>query len=814
MGAMIFDVRYALRMLRRSPGHTLAALATLTLGIGANATMFSVVSATLLAPPPFPEVERLMTVWQGPVDEPGSYGIVSYPNYRDWLERNRSFEHLALFDSAGRGYNLTSGEGEPEQVSGVRVTASFFPALGIQPLLGRTFLKEEEEAGRSNVVVLSHRLWQRRYLGDRGLVGRSIAIDGQDFTVIGVMPPDLLFQFWSSERELWVPAGWTEGDLGRGSNSFIALGCLAPGVDASEARAEMDLIGRALAELHPETNEGSTVRVVPATEYGLGNVRPVLLALLGVVGFVLLIACVNVANLLLARAAARTRELAVRGALGAGRARIARQLLTESLVLALLGGGLGVALAEGSVAFLPGFLPRTLRFLPLRPIEEIPLDGTVLLFTLAISCGAGILFGLLPAWSSGRAKLIEPLKESARGSSAGGNRLRNVLVSCEVGLTLVVVAGAGLMVTSLARLLDVDPGLDPENVLVMEMSLPQENLYYGPPDLPRFCQDLEEQVGSLPGVVSVSGIAHLPLSGARAGRGFTIEGRAPAERGEQPGAGYSVACPKVLETLGIALLAGRELVASDTGGAPGVVLVNESLVRRYFPDEEAVGKRFKLGDQGSDEPWLTIVGVFRDPRYTGLDQEPYPWFLRPYAQAGWPFFSVLAKTSSDAHAHTATVKQALARIEPDQPVTGVRTMEDVMRASVSGRRFPMMLLVAFALLSLALAAVGIAGVVGYTVVQRRREIGIRMALGARGADLLRQSVLRSMLWAAVGLVAGLVASAGLLRFLGSLLYDVAPTDLRVLALASAVLLAVAFVASYVPARRTTRIDPVQVLRAD
>ena len=346
------------------------------------------------------------------------------------------------------------------------------------------------------------------------------------------------------------------------------------------------------------------------------------------------------------------------------------------------------------------------------------------------------------------------------------------------------------------------------------MSLPQENLYYGPPDLPRFCQDLEEQVGSLPGVVSVSGIAHLPLTGARASRGFTIEGTAPADRNDQPGAGYSVACPKVLETLGIPLLAGREFVASDTSGAPAVVLVNESLVRRYFPDDEAVGKRFKLGDPDSEEPWLTIVGVFRDPRYTGLDQEPYPWFLRPYAQAGWPFFSVLAKTSSDALAHTATVKEALARIEPDQPVTGVRTMDDVMNASVSGRRFPMMLLVAFALLALALAAVGIAGVVGYTVVQRRREIGIRMALGARGVDLLRQSVLHSMLWAAVGLGAGLMASAGLLRFLDSLLYAVAPTDLRILALASAVLLVVAFVASYLPARRTTRIDPVQVLRAD
>jgi len=813
MSALIHDVRYALRMLLRNPGLTLAALATLTLGIGANATMFSVVRAVLLAPLPFPDGERLMTLWKGPADQPGEYGIVSYPDYRDWLERSDSFEHLALFDSAGRGYNLTDGDGEPEQVSGVRVTASFFPVLGVEPLLGRTFLEEEEEPGRSRVAVLSHRLWQRRYGGDRGVVGEVISIDGQDYTVVGVMPPELRFQFWSSERELWVPAGWTPGDLGRASHSFLALGRLAPGVEVSEARAEMDVIGRGLAEQYPDVNEGTTVRVVPATEYGLGNVRTALLALLAVVGFVLLIACVNVANLLLARAAARSRELAVRRALGAGRARITRQLLTESLVLALVGGGMGAALAASSVELLPRFLPRTMRFLPLRPVVDIPLDGPVLVFTLVITCAAGILFGVLPALTSARGVPVSPLGENVRGSSGGG-WIRNLLVAVEVGLTAVVLAGAGLMVTSLARLLDVDPGLDPDDLLVMQMSLPQADLYYGPPDRPRFCRDLEEQVGSLPGVLSVSGIAHLPLSGARAGRGFTIEGRPLPERGDQPGAGYSVACPRVLETLSIRLLSGREFTHADDTGAPGVVLVNESLARRYFPGENAVGKRFKIGDFDSEAPWLTIVGVYGDLPYTGLDQDPYPWFLRPYAQAGWPFFSVLTKTASEPLPYADDVEEALERIEPDQPVTGIRTMEEVIRASLSGRRFPMMLLVGFAVLALALSAVGIAGVVGYTVVQRRREIGIRMALGASRTDVLRVSVLRSMLWASGGLAAGLLASFGVFRLMGSLLYDVAPNDPRVLALASAVLLAVVFLASYLPARRATRVDPVEALRQE
>src|SRR6266446_1138761 len=510
MGTLLSDVRYAVRLMHRNPGFTAVAVLTLALGIGANTTMFGIVNAVLLRPLPFPDPDRLVTVWKGRIENPQSLNIVSLPNYRDWKERNRVFEELAVLDSAGRGYNLSGGT-EPEQVSGVRVTASFFRVLGVRPLLGRTFLPEEEDAGRDRVVVLSHGLWQRRFGGDPTLLGKTIPIDDQAYTVVGVMPQSFQFQFWSGPRQLWVPAGWTKGDLEGRGNSFVSLARLRPGVGLAQAQSEMDAIGRTLARENPRDNEGWTVRVVPMAEYGVADLRPALLVIQAVVGFVLLIACVNVANLMLARAAARHRELAVRCALGAGRARIVRQLLTESVLVGALGGLAGLLLAVWGTTLLPSILPGDLRFIPFRPLDEIGIDGSVLAFTLGISCFTGILFGMAPALVSFRSDLNEPLKENARGSTGGRNRLRYALVASEVALSLLVLAGAGLMITSVARLLGVDPGLDPRRVLVMEMSLPQEELYSGPPGHPRFCQALDEQVGGVPGVVSVSAIAHLPL---------------------------------------------------------------------------------------------------------------------------------------------------------------------------------------------------------------------------------------------------------------------------------------------------------------
>jgi putative ABC transport system permease protein len=805
------DLKYAVRTLRRSRGFAVAAVVTLALGIGANTLMFSVVNATLLQPVAFPNADRLVTVWKGRVSDPEHFNIVSMPNYRDYHERSRSFESIALFDSAGRGYSLTE-RGEPEQVPGLRVTASFFTVLGVLPQLGRTFLPEEEVAGNDRVVVLSHGLWTRRYAANPSIVGQTIQIDSQPHIVVGVMPASFTFRF-GIVRQLWVPVGWTKGDQDRGSNSFIAIARLKPDVTLQQARSEMDAIGRALSAQYAPDDVGFTVRLDPFSNVGARRLRSTLVPLMAVVGFVLLIACVNVANLMLARGAARGRELAVRCTLGAGRGRIVRQLLTETVVLACGGAMAGLVLAWWGTRALVPILPNNLLALPFRASNTIHIDLTVLAFTTALALASGILFGLVPAFASFRTDLTQPLKENARGSTGDGkSRLRYGLVAAEVAVTLVVLAGAGVMLVSVARLLGVDPGLDPRNVLVLGMSVPQENLYYGPPGNPRFCEAIAEQVGSIPGVVSVSAVAHLPLSGANAGRGIAIEGRPDPGPENQPGAAYSVACPGILKTLGITLLAGREFTHRDTLGAPDVVLVNETLAKRSWPGEEAVGKRFKIGRPGDDAPWLTVVGVYKDFRHGGLDSEQGASFYRAYQQAGWPLMTIAVKTAAAPGGFVAAVKRAIAVVEPNQPVSGVRTMEEIIGLSVSSRRFPMLLLSGFALLALILAAVGIAGVVGYSVVQRTPEIGVRVALGAQKRDVLRLILGHSLAWALGGIALGIVAAVGLLRLLGTLLYDVRPTDPTVLASVSFVLIAVVLGASYVPARRAVRLDAVTALR--
>jgi putative ABC transport system permease protein len=812
MDALRSDIRYALRLWSRSPGFTAVAVLTLALGIGANTTMFSVVNSTVLRELPFPWPDRLVSVWQGTVSDPRNLSIVSLPNYRDWSQRSRSFAHLALFDSAGRGYNLSGGS-EPEQVAGVRVTASFFDVLGVRPALGRTFSREEEQPGRDRVVILSHGLWTRRYGADPSVVGRAIRMDGQAYVVVGVMPANFTFQFWSAARELWVPAGWTVGDESRGSNSFICIGRLKPGVSLASARSEMDTIGRALARQFSTDNVGQTVRVVAMQEYGIEELRPALLGMSAVVGLVLLIACVNVANLMLARAAVRQREVAIRAALGASRRRVMQQLLTESILLSLLGGVAGLLFAVWGTSLLFPMLPDDLRRIPLRPLDRLDIDASVLAFTWAASLGSGVLFGLAPAFTSLRGDVNEALKNNSRAATGGGRGgLRYLLVAAEVALTLVALAGAAALIVSVARVLGVDPGLDTRNVLVMEASLPQENLYYGPPTLVRFCADLQQHVGSVPGVVSVSGIAHLPLSGSGAGRSFVLEGKPDPGPERRPDAGYSVACPNILRTMGIALVRGREFTDRDAVGVPGVALINERMASSYWPGEEVIGKRFKPGGLDSEEPWLTVVGVFRDIRHSGLDRQLSPLFLRPYSQAGWPVMSIVVKTASAPVAFVAPVKKAFTAVVPDQAVSGVRTMDDVVGESVSSRRFPMLLLSGFALLALVLAAVGIAGVVAYSVVQQQQEIGLRMALGAQPRDVLRLVVGHSMWWTFAGLGAGLVGSFGMLRVLGSLLYGVDSSDLTVLAAVSLLLAVVALAASYVPARRALRVDPVAALR--
>ena len=809
MTTLFQDLRYALRQLHRSPGFTLVAVLTLALGIGANTTIFSVMNATILKKLSFPDPDRLVLVWQTYGKGPDNYSIVSAPNYWDFERQNHVFEGIALFDSAGRGYNLSTGgsNAEPEQVSGLRVSANFFTVLGVQPFLGRTFLPEEEIRGKDHEVILNYGLWQRRYGADRSLLGKTIKVDGEDFTVVGVMPREFHWEFESGHRQLWVPVGYTEGDRYRGAQSFISFARLKPGVTVAQARAEMEGIGTRLSQQYPADDANMSATVMPMGDFGLESLRRIVWALFGAVGFVLLIACVNIANLLLARGATRQKEFALRQALGAAGFRIARQLLTESLLLALLGGVCGLVLAIWGTSLLPAMFPEGGLNLPLRQLDAIPVDRWVLGFTLLASCLTGILFGLVPAVSALRGDVSEPLKEGGRGSTAGrGSRLRHALVASEVALALVVLAGAGLMIQSMPRLFGVDPGFNPRNVLTMQMSLPQEDLYNGPPGHPRFCQDLDERVSAIAGVTAVGAVGHLPMEGD-AGRSFAVEGQPDPGRGHRPGASYSVACPNYFKALGVPVLAGREFTHQDTVAAPAVAIVNQTMAQKYWPKESPVGRRIL-----EDDSWLTVVGVVADVRNWGLDSGNQPQFFRPYTQAAWPVMSVVVRTVAAPMSYMPAIKKALSEVEPDRPVSDIETMQNIVQDSLGSRRFPTLLLSAFALLALVLAAVGIVGVVSYSVAQRTHEVGIRMALGARAVDVLKLMVSGSMTWVAVGVGVGVAGSLGLTRLLGTLLYDVKPSSPIVLASVSLVLTCVGLVASYIPARRAAKVDPMVALR--
>jgi len=813
MGFLFQDVRYGLRNLARNRNFVLAAMLTLALGIGANTTIFSVMNSTLFKPLPFPNSDRIVLVWETFGKGPDNWNIISAPNFWDFQKRARSFDSMAIFDSAGRGYNLsaTKDAREAEQVSGLRVSAGFFDVLGAKPMMGRTFLREEEQPGKDHEVVLTYGLWKSRYSGDPALLGKTIRIDGAEFTVIGIMPREFEWQFWSGARRLFVPVGYTKTDYGRGDNSFLCIGRLKPGVSVAQAGAEMAAVAESVRAENPAEDANMSGTVSPLADFGLEGIRSALFTLLAAVAFVLLIACVNVANLLLARGAGRRKEFAIRLAVGARPARIARQLLTENAVLALAGGAAGLLVAAIGTRVLYYAFHLGGLYLALRPVNSIDMDWRVGIFALAVSCLTGLLFGVAPALAALRANLNDPLKEGGRTGTGGHNRLRQILVASEIALALVVLSGAGLMIKSMSRLLGVDPGMKPKNVLAMIVSVPQKDIYVGPPDMPRFCQDLEEHAGSIPGIVSVSAVGHLPFEG-NAGRGFQIEGRPPAQSGDMPGANYSVACPNYFRTMGIPVLKGREFTDQDALAAPAVIVINEAMAHQYWPDEDPVGRAIRLG--GSDGPRLTIVGVVGNVHFQGLDQPMRPQFMRPYMQAGWPIMNIVARSIAAPGTYATTVKNALAGVFPDLPVTAPDTMENVVRNSTSGRRMPMLMLSVFSVLSLLLAAVGIVGVVGHSVTQRTQEIGIRMALGANARDVLRLMIGGSMVWVLAGLAVGIAASAGLTRLLAGLLYDVRPLDPVVLAGVALLLGVVALLASYLPARRAARIDPLAALRCE
>lgn len=823
---MFQDLRYGARMLLKNPFFTATAVATLALGIGANTAIFSVVHTVLFRPLPFENQEQLVMVWETVLSRGNVEGTPSPPDFREWRARAKTFRQMAAFYDTN--FNL-SGAGEPERLPGVVVSADLFPMLGVNAALGRTFLPGEEEFGAHRVVVLSHAFWQRRFGADARLVGKSITLNDQPYTVVGVAPPDFKFEDFAgagAEAELWVPMAFAPGDHynTRGNHFLSVLARLKPGLTVAQAQAEMDVLTGQLAQEHQE-NAGLGARVVPLREEMVGHYRTALLMLMGAVGFVLLIACANVANLLLARASARRREFAIRSALGASRLRVVRQLLTESLLLGATGGALGLLLAWWGVKLLlrlgPADLPRA---------AEIGVDGRALAFTLVLSLATGVVFGLLPALHTFNFDLGGALKEGGRAATTGRRMglLRRALVITEIAMSLVLLAGAGLLAGSFWRLLRVNPGFNPEKLLTVQITLPESRYPQSSPHQSQaFFRQLVERLSGLPGVRSVGATTSLPLASGGWGKMLSIEGRpAPTSMESVPVVQYRQVTPSYFETLGMHLLKGRLITEQDAGESPPVALINEEMARRFFPGEDPLGKRMWMGPpenllppgalpSGYSFPLLTIVGVVKDVKYLGPSKQPGPEVYIPHPQ-GLQETSrnmfVAVRTETDPLSFAAAVRREVAAIDKDQPVADVRTMEQRLAESLSSARFNMLLLGIFAGVALLLAAVGLYGVIAYAVEQRTHEIGVRVALGAQRRDVLVLIVGQGMRMAFGGVVIGLVISLGLTRLISSLLYGVEATNPETFATVSLLLVSVALLACYVPARRATKIDPIIALR--
>jgi putative ABC transport system permease protein len=803
MTALWQDIRYGVRVLWKRPGFTLVAVAALALGVGANTAIFSVVNAVLIRPLPYAEPERLVRVHTTDLKRGILRYPTSYPNFSDWREQASVFERVGAHASTGAA--VTFGD-TPEAVEGVYVTADVLPLLGVGPLHGRVFTPEDERPG-SRVAIISHGLWQRRFNGDPAIVGRQILFDGEGTTVVGVMPEGFKFPFDVEGPEYWAPLNpETEANRERGYNYLSVVARLRPGVTREQAQAEMETIMGRLQEEHSDKNAGRGANVFSMHEDAVGELRPALLTLLAAVSFILLIACANVANLLLARAATRRKEFAIRTALGASRLRVARQLLTESLLLALAGGGLGLVLALWGVEALGSLIPADI-----PRVKETGLDSQVLLFTLGVSVLTGVVFGLFPALSASQADLNETLKEGARGSTEGfgRNRVRGLLVVSEVALSLILLVGAGLLIRSFLELRALKTGFDPQNVLTASIALPTTK-YADEPRQAAFQRQTLERVAQLPGVKAVGGAEPLPFSGNGWQTGLRFHDRPPAPPGERLTAHTRVVTPDYFRAMGIPLIRGRVIAETDGENAPKVIVINETFAKKYFPGEDPLGKRVTPTlAQGFD---AEVVGVVADSKHRRLDEEAAPEYYASYQQAPQPILTLVVRAEGDAAALANAVRGAVLEIDPNQPVYGVKTMEEWLSESVARRRFNMLLLTIFAAVALLLAAVGIFGVMNYTVTRRTHEIGVRMALGAQGADIRRLVVGQGMALALAGIAAGLVGAFALTRLMTSLLYGVHASDPLTFAVVALLLGAVALLSCYLPARRATRVDPMVALR--
>jgi len=811
MGTPFQDVRYGLRMLAKSPGFTFVVVITLALGVGANTAIFSMVHSVLLQRLPFKDPGQLYTLWERNLKMGYEQNPPAAANFRDWRERNSVFEQMAAFDSA-RTFNL-AGAGNPERVDGAAVSPGLFELLGVKPVWGRTIAAGEDDPGRDQVVMLSYGLWQRRFNADRAVVGSSISIDGRNCAVIGVMPPGFQFPgntgtilnvYTAPPAQLWVPLALSRVAWNQRSSHFLqVIARLKPGVTFSHAQAEMDSIEQQLVKAFPRAFIGSDVKFVQLHSQVVGSYRTALLVLFGAVGFVLLIGCANVANLLLARAARRQREVAIRSALGAGRSRLIRQLVTESLVLAILGGASGVLVAGWGVSLLKLILPGNFP----NP-DAVRINGPVLLFTFLCSLATGLIFGLAPALQTSRVSLIGTLKEGDRGGdSRQHDRLRSVLVISEIALAMILLMGTGLLLRSFVRLQEVDPGFKPDHVLTAEVSLPEAK--YPDPQMSAFFARLLQQVRSLPGVQSAGAIGHLPLSGDIESYAMEVVSRAPLPN-EYANPDCHVVEPGYFEAMKIPLLRGRYFDERDGAQSPHALIVNGDVVRNVFPNEDPIGKQLYMGFNGFTG---TIVGVVGNTKDLSMDLASTESVYTPYSQApSWNSMTLTIRTTTNPLALARSVHELVLGIDRDQPVSKVRSMDEVVEASVAAPRFRTLLLGLFSLTALLLAGLGIYGVMSYSVSQRRREIGIRMTLGAEHAEVIKLVLRRSLLLTLAGLGTGLAGALGLTHLLSSMLYEVRTTDPLTFVGVTAVLTACALLASYIPSRRATKVDPMEALR--
>ncbi|HUJ30756.1 MAG TPA: ABC transporter permease [Candidatus Acidoferrum sp.] len=812
MGTLMQDVKFGLRMLAKNRSFTLIAVLTLALGIGANTAMFSVVNAVLLRPLPFPQPDRLVTIWGTHSKLNESKRALSYPDIADLQSMNSTFESVAAYDQSS--VTLT-GVGEPLHLNSARVNANMFSLLRASPILGRGFAPGDDNAG-NYLTVLSHSLWQGEFHGDPNVIGRSVAIDGRSYTIIGVMPAGFAFPLDSDPPKLWTTYsglatpvnGEKPGTEERGSHFLAALARLKPGVTMEQADQDTQLVGQRLSKTYSDTNKYLGLRAVPALQALVGDVQPQLYILLGAVGLVLLIGCANVANLLLARATGRQREIAIRAAMGASRGRIVRQLLIESGILAIAGGACGLVVAVWGTALFSRLaadqIPR---------LAGASLDGRVLAFTLAASILTGIVFGLAPALQLSRLELTETLKESGRGAgqSSRQNRLRSLLVASEMTLAVILLTGAGLLIKSLSKLENVNPGFNPHGVISYSVDLP-DSRYPKSEQAERFFQQLYERVRAIPGVESASGTVPLPLSGDTIRTSYEIEGR-PLGSSDTPHVHFRAVGLDYFRTMGIPLLQGRDFNAGDQAGKPDVIIVNKELVAETFPGENPIGKRIKpgIGTDGK-EHWREIVGVAGDVKHQALDRGDTPECYVPEEQIGFGSMSGVVRTSLPPTSLIPAIREQVRAIDKDVPVYGVKTMDDYVAESVALPRLDSTLLGIFAGLALLLAVVGIYGVMSYGVAQRTSEIGIRMTLGAQRADVLRLVLSQGLGIAIAGVGIGIVGALGATQLLSKMLFGVSPGDPLTFAAVAVTLVVCALAACYIPAWRATKVDPMVALR--